>query len=1012
MAPSTVFFHWRRDNRRSSASPAPPSQPASKGARPVSKAAVADTPPRLPVIPNTPTLATTIGGSPVAADVQETQPSRETSPSLDATKPSVTEHHPNSPLPSSATPAVSPSCAKIQSHPDSIPEDRAKDSVLTSQSNHSRLSCTSPNHDNEDSDSHKPVSPHRLSFGKGLLSTHAQAADGHKRSSSPGTVPASHSRLMPSLRTDSPGGKPAVTQKDYRSDSRRYADRDVSAENPHHSPGKAMLHLLNPVSLLAKRRSSQLSGSRADDGNMGARSVVPAIPDDYDPRIRGNIVHDFSAPRPRPNLSATPYLLRDDANQSNAHPPMQDENGIPRSSNDPSNESTGQKRRHSGYSPVFKEHFDDDRRLLQVENKAYLQSPLLVSSSNRDGEGSVPAFAKKLPLKLPDSSEEATGRDAVDCEASPDQRNGDLPGSQGQGADVVEKAPQLSSGLPKRFKSNASRFSFDMNAVESSAQEKYLEDKHKEKEAVRRANCQFEDGEFSDVDDDYNDIMDDAYDFEEKVPGVNVDADGEGDSSVSDRSWVVPGLSPVIVNPSGPPGSNLATDSTLNVKPTQSSDTGMIENPSKDQSYSPSLYDSSAPEGEINTESGNTSEPNSAQTGVRQPFDDDDDLYFDDGEFGDLGDDVGTEKFDESIFDDEASHLYDRKPLAERFPSRLEETSGSDARPDDDYSIERRAKGPELKHVPSMVSELQAASSTHHGASERILNTASIKSGGGVLTEHNLEALHNALAKAANDAARTPSVSERSSGQESVALTADSHPGLASDNGRLSQFMDTLGVDEAFEDCSHDDIDDALYDDHIIAAANAEALENDDEGFYGEEFGFYAQARGTCSSQLTNGGYFGPRGVEGIARSGSTRGKFREPSLTPITERSERSTRNSVISLAAHGTAHCNPSLSSPPLAQLVDMGNIDDDMSIDTLMKLRRGAFGGSNGSIRSSSTSPPPRPRSSSNRGSFAGLSDVSLTGLDSKIPNEWPTSGPDKEKSPTGSYAEDEQARAPRD
>jgi hypothetical protein len=178
------------------------------------------------------------------------------------------------------------------------------------------------------------------------------------------------------------------------------------------------------------------------------------------------------------------------------------------------------------------------------------------------------------------------------------------------------------------------------------------------------------------------------------------------------------------------------------------------------------------------------------------------------------------------------------------------------------------------------------------------------------------------------------------------------------------------------EDLIYDDTDDAYFDDAIVAAANAEALENDDEGFYGQEFGFYAQADGTCNSELTNGGYFGPRRVEGVTRSHSSRGKFQEPSLTPITERSEWSTRNSMISLKAHG-ATSNPSLASPGLAQLVDMGNIDDELSLSALMKLRRGAWGGSNGSLRSSAGSPPPQhPMSSPNRGSFTGASEASPT------------------------------------
>jgi hypothetical protein len=186
--------------------------------------------------------------------------------------------------------------------------------------------------------------------------------------------------------------------------------------------------------------------------------------------------------------------------------------------------------------------------------------------------------------------------------------------------------------------------------------------------------------------------------------------------------------------------------------------------------------------------------------------------------------------------------------------------------------------------------------------------------------------------------------------------------------------MDPVSFDEVFEDFNYDDNDDLLYDDPIIAAANAEALENDDEGFYGHEFGFYAQAYAN-GSELTNGGYFGPRGTEGISRTHSGRGKFREPSLTPITERSEWSTRNSIISVNAHGVAHSNQSVSSPGLAQLVDLNSLEDEMSLSALMKLRRDAWGGSNGSLRSRSASPPPQQPSASNRASFA-LSDVSPT------------------------------------
>ena len=303
-----------------------------------------------------------------------------------------------------------------------------------------------------------------------------------------------------------------------------------------------------------------------------------------------------------------------------------------------------------------------------------------------------------------------------------------------------------------------------------------------------------------------------------------------------------------------------------------------------------------------------------------------------------------------------------------------------------------------LKHMPSVASDYRVTGSVKRGPlGEPIPNLGPARAHGGVLTEQNLDILHNALAFAANEAAhnsrldRTVSLSERSQGQDSIAHTAqtvDSQPGLVSDDSRLTQGADPMAFEDVFDnDLIYDDTDDAYFDDAIVAAANAEALENDDEGFYGQEFGFYAHADSTCNSELMNGGYFGPRRVEGVTRSHSSRGKFQEPSLTPITERSEWSTRNSMISLKAHG-ATSNPSLASPGLAQLVDMGNFDDELSLSALMKLRRGAWGGSNGSLRSSAGagSPPPHPISSSNRGSFTGASEASPTPFS---PDEGPPS-----------------------
>lgn len=405
----------------------------------------------------------------------------------------------------------------------------------------------------------------------------------------------------------------------------------------------------------------------------------------------------------------------------------------------------------------------------------------------------------------------------------------------------------------------------------------------------------------------------------------------------------------------------------------------------------------------------------------------------------DTGGDDGN-KFDESIFDDENSHLYDRKkkqpaepgpepePEPEQEPEPVASTEDKQLK---EHKEQKEQQGAEhsrsfseneplasrnpssrqvdLGHAPSMASEYRGTGlKNYNSVSERARDPRSAKAHGGVLSEHNLEALHNALTNAAagNDRFEAnESISDQSLDQESAsasaaartARTSDSHPGLVSDNSHVSQAMDAFGSEEVFKDFDYDDVGD--YDDPIIAAANAEALENDDEGFYGEEFGFYAYSQGTNDTQSANGGWF-----NGISRSFSSRGKFCEPSLTPITERSERSTRNSVISMTApHGQQQQQQQHPSPALAQLVDLGgNFDEEMSLSALMKLRRGAWGGSNSSLRSSSASPPPAPHphsASSNRGSFTALSDASPVAA---IPADliWPTTGPGANGSAAGS------------
>ncbi|KAL2819428.1 hypothetical protein BJX63DRAFT_9016 [Aspergillus granulosus] len=961
MPPSTVFSYWRR---RSNVSSTPPAS------QPTSKVLGTSNPPQLPLIADSTNLTATFDEKFAIGESLASRPPAQNSPKFDGRSPTVSESSVDVPSPLiAALPAESSSEDRTQ--PRTIPEERDRGlSTVASRSNYSQLSPGPDALDQTNGDAYKATSPHQLPSGRSPLSP--QSNDGPlQRPTSPGMAPSGHRRFRGSAE-DSPGERASGPQREYRFEgptSRRQYDRDVlPVESVPQRSGKTMLHLLNPMSLLAKRRAHQIAGLRAEDINKRSSNLVPAIPDDYDPRIRGNIVHDFSAPRPRRQLSTAPVSLPEQAGQPSPSSATQygyagnDLNLRSSDSGSPFSPLAEHEKRHSEYSPVFKEHFEDDKRTLQVENKAYLQSSLLTDSSRDRDSHSLPIFARKLPSSITDDHDKPVPELPKPI-SQDDVAVGDVETAK-EDSDTFNIEPQQPSGLPKHFKSNASRFSFDMNGVGSSTQEKLLEEKHKEKEAARKAQARLN-GDFSDAEDDYdNDMFDDMDGLEEEIPGVNVDdeddefRDFSGPGNILNKSWLAPNLSPVIASPLHADMPNLQNDQAPS----------LVQK--KAEQYTADLTQADTLQADDASESSKTffRESRDLSATPLQSVPEDDDLYFDDGEFGELDAEEVGDGFDESIFDDPTSHLYERKQFSN--PVVADQTTS------EEFGLEA---GPNdgLKHASSMASDLnQGFAPRRYGSvAGNMPNPELVRSHSGILSEHNLEAFHNALADAANQAATkgrlsyTTSVSERSLGQESIAHTLDSQPGLISDESR----MDPVSFDEVFEDFDFDDNDD-LYDDPIIAAANAEALENDDEGFYGQEFGFYAQAYGN-GSELTHGGYFGPRGVEGISRSHSGRGKFREPSLTPITERSEWSTRNSIISVAAHGVAHSNQSVPNPGLAQLVDMGSLDDDLSLGALMKLRRDAWGGSNGSLRSSSGSPPPQQSAVSNRGSFT-FSDVSPT------------------------------------
>jgi hypothetical protein len=764
---------------------------------------------------------------------------------------------------------------------------------------------------------------------------------------------------------------------------------------------KSRLTLRNPMSLLMRRRSGQTLDPLADESLVTHRSPanVPPMPDNYDPSIRGHIVHDFNAPRLNRNFS-----------YNNAYGNDQPRPEVGRVS------PTKIDREHT---PVFHEHFDDDTsyeesraaiRAEQLVNNDFLARnsaqllPLVPSPPPppplpKDSTPKPPAPLPKEPILDPpqpatsppprpsfQSAEggstvlspvfEAPDPMSVHTEAAPRQRKSTKspPPARSRATSINDPSFQ-SVGLPSHFTSRASRFSFQISGGSDSAQEAILEERHKKKEAEKvskQARMST-----NTMDDDYDQYDMDDYDmdgdFEEEIPMLgeedqfgglgyqSMDADVntfdfsslsiQPNLNYSAGAMMPMGQLQMPVDASGKPiGFAMSEEQSRQLRaPVSDGHSGdMDEFAGGEFDASPS-HDSSQMLSDNHVHGGfaMADKPNHGDIDLG------DDMYFDDGLIGEQDENDAT-GFDESMFDDPNGPLYERKmkPMAVQEgqnvlplhpPGLLTSETGYEA---DDDTLTR--------HLDSSEPSLAHKTSVAHQPVAPDLN--------------NMNAYHSALADAATRAeaagrfARKASVDNSRPGQdvEPSSALSDSRPSLIPDNGRFSLDTDNYPQDdEVFgmssgyvDDYDYSDYDSALEDDPMIAAANAEALAFDDDGFYGQEFGFYASAVGDSPNAW--GGFFGP---SGLGRAVSGRNAVREPNLTPITERSEYSTRNSFISLNHFRDGQLP--LSSPGLAQLARMSPYDwpedDNMSLDTLMKLRKGAFGGSAVSLPGSSANSP---------------------------------------------------------
>ncbi|KAF2744629.1 hypothetical protein M011DRAFT_408015, partial [Sporormia fimetaria CBS 119925] len=767
----------------------------------------------------------------------------------------------------------------------------------------------------------------------------------------------------------------------------------AAVPSPKHA--RSRLHFPNPKTLLMRRRSAQPIQPLSNESLVShlSPSHVPPLPDNYDPSIRGRIVHDFSAPRPPRNGSYSNGAI--DTTTSASH-------------DSPINQRTpSPQKMDKEHTPIFREHFDDDTsyeqsqaaiRAEQLANSDFVSRnswqpsvlpagpsrtppppPLGQKSTQIIGPPASPELLQPTQSVAFDSKVLSPVQEAPDSidelpEATPKQRKlTKTPPQTRSRTTSIGEASFVPAGLPAHMTSKASRFSFQISGSDA-AQEKILEERHIKK-AAEKASQQQQRMSTQMLEDDYDVYDADDYDFddglEEEIPMVGDDMYDEKPMTSTNPSFVFSSPSPAIIGDAALPNLIIGAETPCDNEGFRSGfavsedtqggmhATGLESGPLRNglpEAQPAGLGLMSLPEPFLTPTSADGTSAQAIRPSGALPLLDDD-LYFDDGLIDEQGD-AGATTFDEDVFDDPTGPLYERKVQAPTLEERLSALHSNP--PDlselieeehqaDDGAVEGKP-GPSLVHKNSLA----------HGASG--------------LRLENLDAYHSALADAAQRAHaegrfyRQPSVDNTYSSEiDGSSPTMYSHPELVPENGPISEKTvgfstsdDLLGISSGhLNDYEYGDYDSALEDDPMIAEANAEVLANDYEGFYGQEFNFYANAEGDATHAY--GGFFGSSnlGRSTSGRSTSGRNAVREPNLTPITERSEYSTRNSFVSIN-HFKDGGQP-LQSPGLAQLARMSSPygwpdeDPDMTMDTLRKLRKGAFGSTASSLVGSSGNSP---------------------------------------------------------
>ncbi|KAM7208153.1 hypothetical protein V8F20_001433 [Naviculisporaceae sp. PSN 640] len=798
-----------------------------------------------------------------------------------------------------------------------------------------------------------------------------------------------------------------------------------------HKGKRGLPFLKNPMSSLLMRRKTA----------QPAPELQP-LPDIQDPRIKGTKVHDFSAPRPKrvPTNNTTSPAVMHPSSDPDRPQSVGEQNGAPLS-------------REQQTTASF-----DPRIIADLENhitkptELDLVSPEAEQFSVRKPDRPPPPVPEKDASSVHTSSSTASRTYSVETAVMP-RTTSSRRSTKSNHPSLSRASTRASvmSSIPKHMKSTSSRFSFDM--IGSANQEKILEERHRQREQEKKTNDEAQgprDSRYDEFDDDFDyDAMMDDDGLEERIPGVNADYEDEYDDygviEEEDPDNDQENFAGFVFQRSNP-SSSLASPHTPGMLATPRDANGKVigfaltkdTTPDLPPAASPLyLHDMSFSTQDVATAGlgigqltlGPEEKPHDAHSQVQsesQPLALDetqarttqaDELYFDDGLADELDFEHNDPPFDESIFDNLDTDQYGRPipgafALAQEAMKAAQQQQQQVSKRQSDEVTPSQVSGPSGASQSTAHTSLSTGLQAAEKAPEDEQRQATQQISSGIPGQDLL--YQAALAAAAQKAAASGKFNRSESPPLPTELTVTSptDSSVSFQPSGLDSTLDDYETNEynandyeAEDDYNPDDyesagqyatyIDDDDFDDDVIAEANASALANDSDGFYGQEFGFYSaplpqphhgghshqnstSSTGSTNNvplsaenlfQYANGGYFGPSGA-GLYRSKSGRVVSREPNLTPITERSEYSNRNSVMSLAlppiiggegAGGRSSSAGMPSSPGLAQLALMSSDDDTMSMSALMRLRSKAWGGSQASGLSSREGSPKSERAS---------------------------------------------------